>query len=80
MTQERILKLIWDFRGQDAVKTAEHHAIHLEQYKTKHKVGQKTGTETINDSYAIAFIVVNESEMPPVRDALIPHRGEIYEG
>ena len=28
----RKIKLIWDFRGPVAAKTAEHHEIHLKEY------------------------------------------------
>ena len=28
----RKIKLIWDFRGEAAAKTAEHHDIHLKEY------------------------------------------------
>ena len=28
----RKIKLIWDFRGQAARKTAEHHEIHLKEF------------------------------------------------
>jgi hypothetical protein len=28
----RQIKLIWDFRGEVAAKTAEHHEIHLKEY------------------------------------------------
>ena len=28
----RKIKLIWDFRGEVATKTAEHHEIHLKEY------------------------------------------------
>jgi len=31
----RQIKLIWDFRGQAAVKTAEHHEIHLKEFLDK---------------------------------------------
>ena len=31
----RKIKLIWDFRGQEAQKIAEHHAIHLEEFAVK---------------------------------------------
>lgn len=30
--------------------------------------------------YSVAFIIVFESQMIPIRDALRPHRGEVYEG
>ncbi len=29
--------------------------------------------------HSLAFMVVEEGQMPGVRDALRPHRGEIYE-
>ena len=28
----RQIKLIWDFRGEAAAKTAEHHEIHLKEF------------------------------------------------
>ena len=28
--------------------------------------------------HSIAFMVVDEAEMKPIRDALKPHRGELY--
>ena len=75
----RQLKLIWDFRGPDALKIAEHHEIHLKEYIAIEKTELNiTGFKQINDMLSIAFMVVNESEMKPVRDALKPHRGEVY--
>ncbi len=77
--QERKIKLIWDFRGTAAAKTAEHHEIHLKEYVTAKKLNLNiTGCTTFNDMHSIAFLVVNESEMITVRDALKPHRGEVY--
>ena len=73
------IKLIWDFRGPAAAKTAEHHEIHLKEYITIEKfLLNITGFEIINDMYAIAFMVVTDENMIQVRDALKPHRGEIY--
>lgn len=75
----RKIKLIWDFRGQAAAKTAEHHEIHLKEYIQLEKFGLDiTGFEIINEMYAIAFMVVEEKDMIIVRDALRPHRGEVY--
>ena len=77
----RKIKLIWDFRGPAAQKTAEHHEIHLKEYIAIEKLPLEiTGFETINDMHAIAFVVVTDAEMIQVRDALKPHRGELYEG
>ena len=74
------IKLIWDFRGQASSKTAEHHEIHLKEYIIAEKLSPNiTGFEIIEEMHAIAFMVVTEENMIPVRDALKPHRGEIYE-
>ena len=76
----RKIKLIWDFRGVAALKTAEHHEIHLKEFLIKKNYRlQITGFTEINDMYAIAFLVVEEKDMIFFRDALKPHRGEIYE-
>ncbi|WP_299781988.1 hypothetical protein [uncultured Formosa sp.] len=75
----RQLKLIWDFRGPHALKTAEHHEIHLKEYiENEHLDITITGNSELSEMHAIAFLVVNESDMKPLRDALKPHRGEVY--
>lgn len=74
----RKIKLIWDFRGQMAAKTAEHHEIHLKEFIEVEKIELNiTGFEVLNEMYAIAFMVVEEKDMIFVRDALKPHRGEV---
>ncbi len=75
----RKIKLIWDFRGEVAAKTAEHHEIHLKEYIEAEKLPLNiTGFEIINEMHAIAFMVVTDENMIQVRDVLKPHRGEIY--
>jgi len=75
----RKIKLIWDFRGPAAAKTAEHHEIHLKEYIAIEKLPLNiTGFQIINDMHAIAFIVVTDENMIAVRDGLKPHRGEVY--
>ncbi len=75
----RKLKLIWDFRGPNASKTAEHHEIHLKEYIQLEKLNISiTGVENLNEVHAIAFLVVDEDKMKPIRDTLKPHRGEVY--
>ena len=79
MPEERKLKLIWDFRGPDSEAIAKHHAIHLQEFLDRHELSLKLyGHEKISEAHNIAFMVVTESEMPVVRDALKPHRGQIY--
>jgi hypothetical protein len=73
------IKLIWDFRGEAAAKTAEHHAIHLNEYlENEKRTLEKTGFEILNEMHAIAFVVVEEKDMILFRDLLKPHRGEVY--
>ena len=78
-TPERKIKLIWDFRGPQAEVTARHHAYHLEEFTAaKALTLNLNGSEKISDMHCIAYMVVFESEMPEVRDALKPHRGQLY--
>lgn len=75
----RKLKLIWDFHGPNASKIAEHHEIHLKEYIELEKLNLKiTGFEDLSENHSIAFLVVTEDKMKPIRDALKPHRGQVY--
>jgi hypothetical protein len=75
----RQIKLIWDFRGAAAAKTAEHHEIHLKEYIKAEKLDLNiTGFSVVNDMHAIAFMVVTDENMIAVRDKLKPHRGEVF--
>lgn len=72
----RKLKLIWDFRGPDGHKIAEHHEIHLKQYIQQQKItAYQTGVEQLSEMHSIAFMIIDETDMKPIRDALKPHRG-----
>ena len=75
----RKLKLIWDFRGPDALKIAEHHEKHLKEYiAVRNTALNITGFEQISNLHSIAFMVVNDDEMKAIRDVLKPHRGQLY--
>ena len=75
----RKVKLIWDFRGPDALKIAEHHAKHLKEFVSiKNFNIDQMGSEALTDVHAIAFMVVEEPEVIALRDILKPHRGLIY--
>ena len=77
---DKKIKLIWDFRGTSARETALHHEIHLKEYILAEKLELNlTGHKELSDLHSIAYMVVNEKKMIQVRDALRPHRGEIYE-
>lgn len=74
------LKLIWDFKGPDAERIAQHHAIHLKEYVQEASLKLNlTGYENMSETHTIAFLVVYKDEMPAVRDALKPHRGQVYQ-
>lgn len=76
----RKIKLIWDFRGTASEKTAQHHEIHLKEFITIEKLPLNiTGFKVLNEMHAIAFMVITDDNMIAVRDALKPHRAEIYE-
>jgi hypothetical protein len=75
----RKIKLIWDFRGPAAAKTAEHHEKHLKEYIAIEKLPLDiTGFDVLNDVYSTAWMVVSDEHMIQVRDALKPHRGELF--
>ena len=72
----RKIKLIWDFRGPEAVEIAKHHVVHLKEFALKESLFYKeSDIEPVSEMYCIAFITVNESDMKVYRDALRPHRG-----
>ncbi len=74
------IKLIWDFRVSEAAKTAEHHEKHLKEYIAIEELELNiTGHQHISNMHSLAFMVVSEANMTTVRDALKPHRGQIYE-
>lgn len=76
---ERKLKLIWDFKGPNAQQTAAHHLIHLNEFIERDAITSLgTGTQQLSDMHHIAFMGILESAMPPVRDALKPHRGQLW--
>ena len=73
------IKLIWDFRGPNAQKTAEHHLIHLKEYIKINELSVNiSGVETLSNLHSLAYIVVSKAEMIPLRDALKPHRGQVF--
>jgi hypothetical protein len=77
----RNLKLIWDFKGPEAEQTARHHLIHLKEYiKNEDLDPITTGIEQVTGSHHLCFIAIDEKQMPVLRDALKPHRGQLWNG
>ena len=76
---DRKIKLIWDFRGPSAQRTAEHYVVHLKEYIFNEELKYDiVDCKQISDMHSLVFLVVAEFEMPQVRDDLKPHRGELY--
>ena len=72
------IKLLWDFRGPEAAKIAEHHCIHLREYAVLEKLeGSEVDTTKVSDMYTIAYMIVEEKDMDSSREALKPHRGQV---
>ena len=74
----RKIKLLWDFRGPDALETAKHHTIHLKEFATiENLIFHEIDIQEKNSMLFSAYITVNEKDMKIYRDALKPHRGEV---
>ena len=76
---ERFIKLIWDFRGEDSFETAKHHQQHLSDYLNRNKLKDHTGVDKMTNGHVIAWLATPESKMIELRDALLPHRAEVFE-
>ena len=78
---ERQIKLIWDFRGPEALPIAKHHEIHLKDFIKAEKITDRdlTGYEELSELHSIAFWVVPESEIKKYRDVLKPNRATVYQ-
>ena len=69
-------KLVWNFSGEGALKTAQHHLIHLKEYSEREKVEVvEFGTEQQTESTASAFMIVAKDLVAPLRESLKPHQG-----
>ena len=73
-------KLVWIFSGEGALKTAEHHLIHLKEYSKLEKVEVlEFGTKKQTDYTAIAFMIVSKDLVNDLRQSLKPHQGFLVE-
>ncbi len=79
MTQQRMIRMIWDFHGEDARSKAKHHEKHLVQFGNARELEFEAGCEERGEQHWIAWIAVEEGRMIEVRDALYPHRAELHE-
>lgn len=74
----RKIKMLWDFRGQDALKTAEHQCIHLKEFFNREKMSfHEIDVEHYSSIHIAAFAVVNEDKVSVLRTTLKPNRGQL---
>ena len=73
---ENKIRLVWDFRGADALKTAEHQLIHLAEFMIKEDISYTdTSSEQISELYSICSLIIKESDLDFIKKRLKPHRG-----
>lgn len=73
---ENKIRLVWDFRGMDALKTAEHQLVHLLEFMKKENIPFfDDNVEEINEMYSICSISIMQSNLDFVKNKLKPHSG-----
>ena len=69
-------QLIWNFNGQDSLKTAEHHLVHLKEFAQMEALPLlKSGVNKISPLSCEAFIVVEIEWVEKLRTRLKPNKG-----
>jgi hypothetical protein len=73
-------KLIWNFSGHDALKIAEHHLIHLNEFSTMESIPfLSNGTEKITNLAYEAYVIVEMKWVNTLRTKLKPNQGYLVE-
>ena len=76
----RKIKIIWDFYGDRAEKTALHHEVHLREFMERNSLEMlASGVSSAADFHFMAYVTVQEKDVKVVRDALKPHRAFVVE-
>ena len=74
--KENKIRLVWDFRGVDALKTAEHQLTHLVEFMIKENIYcLDKSLEQISELQSICWIIIKDSDLDFVIKRLKPHRG-----
>ena len=69
-------QLIWSFNGQDGLKTAEHHLLHLKEFAKMEAVPLlKYGVNKTSSLSCETFIVVEMKWVEKLRTELKPNKG-----
>jgi hypothetical protein len=69
------IQLIWEFRGPESIKYAEHHQIHLQEFLNKNQyINEEVFIEKIDDFLSIAYILTSESNYQTIANTLKPNK------
>ena len=69
-------QLIWNFNGQDGLKTAEHHLVHLKEFAQMEAVPiLKSGINKTSPLSCEAYIIVEMECVEKLRTQLKPNKG-----
>lgn len=69
-------QLIWNFNGQDGLKTAEHHLVHLKEFAQLEAVPiLKSGINKTSPLSCEAYIIVEMEWVEKLRTQLKPNKG-----
>ena len=69
-------QLIWNFNGQDDLKTAEHHLVHLKEFAQLEAVPiLKSGINKTSPLSCEAYIIVEMEWVEKLRTQLKPNKG-----
>lgn len=77
--EERVIKFIWDYYGDPAVRTAAHHSEHLQEFAEGRglRIPNPAGYEKLGEKRARAFILLQETEALALKDILRPEKAVV---
>jgi hypothetical protein len=67
-------KLLWDFFGPHAERTASHFRTHLEQFLSQHALSSTTGLESAGEGHQAVFCLAEGSAFDSLKASLRPNR------
>ena len=69
-------QLIWNFNGQDGLKTAEHHMVHIKEFAQMESVPLlKSGVNKTSPLSFETYIIVEMEWVEKLRTQLKPNKG-----
>ena len=69
-------QLVWNFNGQDGLKTAEHHLVHLKEFAQMEALPiLKSGINKTSPLSCEAYIIVEMEWVEKLRTQLKPNKG-----